>query len=81
MGSRAHNLGRDVIELELHYGRVAAGDNKTGANASLRTNGAENPGRLGALILLGHRPGSLARPPPCDLGFLADTGLVLLPDL
>lgn len=80
MGSGG-NLSRDFIEMQLHHGRVATGDDKTGADASLRTNRAEDPGRLGALILLRHRPASLARPPPCDLGFLADPSLVLPPDL
>ncbi len=67
--------------MPLHGLGVAAGQDEGGADATLRADGAEDIGRLGALIERRPRPGSPARPSPGDLGFLTDPRFVLPPNL
>ena len=80
MGARRH-LGRDFNKMPLHGLGVAAGQDEAGADATLGTNGAEDIGRLRALVLGCRGPGAAFRPAPRELGFLADPGLILPPNL
>ncbi len=81
-GVRARRyLGRDLIEMPLHGLGVAAWQDEGRADAPRGTDGAENPGRLGALVLGRSGPGSSFRPAPGDLGFLSNSGFVLPPNL
>ena len=67
--------------MPLHGLGVAARQDEGGADAARGTDGAEDIGRLGALIERRPRPGSPARPSPSDLGFLSDPCFVLPPKL
>src|SRR5260370_34369423 len=80
MGSRRHRLG-DYGKMQSHRGGIAAWQNRTGRGSSRRTDGAEDVGRAGPLIMRrrGSRPAP--RPAPGDLVLLPDPGLVLEPDL
>ena len=80
VGARRH-LGRDFSEMQLHGLGVAAWQDKSRADATLGTDGAENVSRLRTLIL--GRGGSAAawRPASGEFGFLANPGLVLPPNL
>ncbi len=80
VGAWAH-LGRDFIEMPLHGLCVAAGQNERRAGAALGTDGAEDIGRLGALIPGRPGPGSPWRPAPGELVFLTDPRFVLPPQL
>ena len=73
--------GRDFIQMPLHCLGVAARQHQAGANTTRRTDGAEDVGRFGALILGSCRPGSALGPTPRELGLLADPGFIGPPDL
>ena len=72
---------RDLVEVELHGRGVALGQHQPGALAPGGANGAEDVGRPGALVVRRAGPGAAASPAPGDLVLLADTRLVLPPDL
>ncbi len=74
-------LDHDLIEMPLHGLGVAARQDEGRADAPGGTDGAEYPGRLGALVQGRSGPGSSFRPAPRDLGFLSNPGFVLPPDL
>ena len=76
MSTQAH-LGRDFFEVPLHGLGVAAGQNEGGADAACGADGAEDIGRLGALILRRSGPGSPPCPTPGDVGFLTNAGFIL----
>ncbi len=65
--------------MPLHGLGVATGQDEAGANAARRADGAEDVGRLGALIAGRAGPGSPLRPAPRDLVLLADPGFILPP--
>ena len=77
-GAQAH-LGRDFFEMPLHGLGVAARQNEGGAARG--ADGAEDVGRLGALILGRSGPRSPSRPTPGDFGFLTTAGFILEPNL
>jgi hypothetical protein len=70
-------LGRDLIEMPLHGLGVAAWQDEGRADAPGGTDGAEDPGRFGALVLGRPGPGSPFRPAPRELGFLSNSGFAL----
>ena len=76
-GDRLGYLG----EMQVHRRDVAEGQDQTRGLAFGRTDGAEDVGRLGALIMRGRRPRAAPGPTPGDLVLLADPGLVGEPDL
>ncbi len=67
------------LEMKVHGIGVAAGQDETSADASGRTDGAEDVGRTRALIPGRRGPRSSFRPTPRDLILLADPGFVLEP--
>jgi hypothetical protein len=71
----------DLLEVGLHRRRVAAGHDQTGRLGFFGTDGAEDIGGLGALIVRRTRPRAASGPAPGQPVLLADTGLVLEPDL
>ena len=73
--------GGDLGEVQAHRLRAAARQHEACALALRRTDGSEDVGRGGALVVGGRRPGPAPRPPPSDLVLLADARLVLEPDL
>ncbi len=72
---------RDFLQVKVHGVGVAAGQDEARADPSGRTDGAEDIGRTGALILGRRGPRSPFRPAPSDLVLLADPGFVLEPNL
>ena len=80
VGTRLDGHG-DLVEMELHGRGVALGEHEPGALALGGADGAEDVGRLGALVVRRAGPGAAARPAPGDLVLLADARLVLPPDL
>src|SRR5262252_2606325 len=74
------DLACNLIEMELHGGGVAVGQDQAGAGAPCRTDGAKYIGRAGALIVCQTRPATLARPQIGELVLLAHPHLVLEPD-
>ena len=73
------DLGRDLIEMELHGFAVAGRQHQRGSRPKLRTNRTEQIGRLGALIVNGARARTLSGPAIGQLVLLADPHLVLAP--
>ena len=65
--------------MPLHGLGVAAWQDEGGADAALRTDGAEDVGRLGALVPRRARAGPTLRPTACDLVLLADSRFILPP--
>ncbi len=76
MGS-GPNLGGDFLEVLLHGRGVAALLDDGAADAALGTNGAEDVGRPGVLVMRGAAPGSASG----MLVLLPDAGFILPPDL
>lgn len=79
MGAGPH-LGSDLFQVPLHGLGVAAGQDEGSADAALGTDGAEDVGRLGALVMGRAGSGAALRPTAGDLVLLADPGFVLEPD-
>jgi len=67
--------------MERHCCRRTARQDQGGRLAVCRTDGAEDIGRPGALVVRCARSRAPARPTAGDLVLLADPGLVLEPDL
>jgi len=80
MRGRAH-LGGDLVEMKLHGFGVAGWQHQGGASAEFGADGAEQVGRLAALIMHGARSSAFACPAIGQLVLLADPHLVLEPDL
>ena len=78
--SAGRDLGGDLGEMQAHRLGVAVRQDERGALAFAGTDGAEDIGRRGALIM--RRAGAAAAPGPAagDLIFLADTSFVSEPD-
>jgi len=72
---------RYLGKVQGHGIGIAEGQDQPGAFSLFRADCAEDVGRLGALILRGRRPRAPPGPTPRDLVFLADAGLILVPDL
>jgi len=66
--------------MPLHGLGIAAGQDESGADATLGTDGTEDIGRLGALVPGRPGPASPGCPAPGDLVFLADPRFVLPPE-
>ena len=71
----------DLLEVQRHRLGVAGREDETGRLAERGTDGAEDIGRGGSLILQGKRPRAAFCPASRDLVLLTDAGFVLEPDL
>ena len=71
----------DFLQMHAHRLAVAAGHDDAGGLAFGGADRAKDPGRGPALILGRRWSGAAPRPAPGELGLLADTGLVLPPQL
>jgi len=71
---------RDLLEVQRHGLGVAVREHETGRLAERGTNGAEDIGRGGSLILQGKRSRAAFCPASGDLVLLTDAGFVLEPD-
>src|SRR3954464_2324221 len=80
MGSGSHGLC-DFRQMQAHGLRVASGHDQGCALALLRADRPEDVDRTGPLIVRGAGPGAPSGPAARDLVLLADTGLVLPPQL
>jgi hypothetical protein len=73
--------GADLGQMGVHRLGVAPGPDQADGLALGRTDGAEDIGRLGSLIVRGAGSGSAPCPAPRDLVLLADPRFVLEPNL
>lgn len=80
VSARCHGL-TDLGEVEVHGGGVAGRQNEPCPLALMRTDGAEDVSRAGALIMRRRGARSALCPPPGDLVLLTDPGFILEPDL
>ena len=80
MGAGGDGVG-EFLKMQGHGGGVAGGQYETGGLTLGRTDGAEQVGRFGPLIVGGRRPGAAPGPATGDLVLLADAGFVLPPEL
>src|SRR3954449_4882621 len=80
MGSGSHGL-RDFRQVQAHGLRVASGQHQGRALALLRADRPEDVDRTRPLIVRGAGPGAPSGPAAGNLILLADTGLVLPPQL
>src|SRR4029453_17414886 len=71
----------DLLQMQAHALRRAAGQNQAGAYAPRRADRAEDVGRGRPLVLGGRGTGAARRPAPGDLVLLPDAGLIGEPDL
>ena len=69
----------DLLEVERHGLGVAGWEDETGRLAERGTDGAENIGGGGSLILQGKRSRAAFRPASSGLVFLTDAGFVMEP--
>ena len=74
------DLGQDFKKMLVHGGSVTAGHDDAGNCALGRTDGAEQIGRGGPLILRCAWAGAPFGPTPCNSIFLSHSGFVLPPD-
>ena len=75
------DLGRDLIEMELHGFAVASRQHEGGASPAFGADRTEQIGRFGPLIVRGAGTGALPGPAIGELVLLADPHLVLAPHL
>src|SRR4051794_28365790 len=80
MGSGSHGL-RDLGQVQAHGLRIASGQDQGRALTLLRADCSEDVDRACPLIMQGAGPGAPSGPAPGDLVLLADTRLVLPPQL
>src|SRR4051794_1844711 len=81
-GMRAgRNRLRDLLQVQGHALRGAAGQNQARAFALSRTDRAEDVSRLGSLIFRRCGAGAAFGPAPRDLVLLPDPSLIREPDL
>ena len=71
---------RDLGEVGVHGGGVAEGQDQPGADATVRTDRAEDIGRPGPLVMRRRRARAALGPTTGDLVLLTDPGLVLEPE-
>ena len=74
------DLRGDLVQMALHGLGVATWLHECGAGAAFGTDGAEDVGRLGALIVGCAWPGAAPGPASGDLVLLPDPGFILPPD-
>src|SRR6202161_1863215 len=79
--SAVRGRDRDLLEVERHGLGVAGWEDETGRLAERGTDGDENIGGGGSLILQGTRSRAAFRPASRDLVFLTDAGFVLKPEI
>src|ERR1700734_3447475 len=70
----------DLLEVKRHGLGVAGWEDETGRLAERGTDGAENIGGGGSLILQGKRSRAAFRPASRDLVFPTDAGFILEPE-
>src|SRR6202453_611561 len=70
----------DLLEVQRHRLGVAGREDEAGRLAECGTDGAEDIGRGGSLILQGKRSRAACRPASRDLVLLTDAGFVLEPE-
>ncbi len=75
------DLGSNLVEMPLHGLGVAARQNETGSDPAFGADGAEDVGRLGALVMGCLRPRAAPGPTARDLVLLPDPRLILPPEL
>ena len=75
------DVGGDGGEVQVHRRDVAPGQDQPDRLALVRTDGAKDVGRGGALVDRSGRSGSAPRPTAGDLGLLTDPGFVAKPNL
>ncbi len=75
------DVDRDFLQMKVHGGAVALGQDETGTNPSGGANSTEEIGREGALVVGCDGPCSTLGPAACNLVLLPDPSLVLPPDL
>ena len=75
------DLTGDFIEMPLHGLTIAARQNEGSPCAAFWTNGSEDIGRLGSLVVGRPGPSSARRPAAGDLVFLPYADLILKPQL
>src|SRR5512147_542337 len=80
VSTRGHGIA-DLGEVKIHGGRVAGRQNERRPLALMRTDGAEDVSRAGALIVRRRGARSALGPPPGDRVLLTDPGFILEPDL
>ncbi len=80
VGAGCDDLG-DLREVQVHRLGIAGRQDQGRALALFGANGTEDVGRSGALIAGSTRTGAAFGPPARDLVLLADTRLVLEPNL
>ena len=80
VGAGCDDLG-DLREVQVHRLGIAGRQDQGRALALFGANGSEDVGRSGALIAGSTRTGAAFGPPARDLVLLADTRLVLEPNL
>ena len=78
VGSRL-DVKRDLLQMQLHGLSVAKWQNETGRLTQCGTDGAEDIGRGGSLILQGKGSSTAFGPASRDFVLLADAGFVLEP--
>jgi hypothetical protein len=71
------HLERVLLMAPLHRSGIAARQHQGGCDASRRTDGAEDIGRLSALVMRDTCPAAAFGPAPSDLVLQADPGFVL----
>ena len=71
---------RDLLKVQRHGLGVAGREDEAGRLAERGTDGAENIGGGGSLILQGKRSRAAFRPASRDLVFLTDAGFILEPE-
>jgi hypothetical protein len=75
MGARFDRAG-DLGQMQGHRFCIAGGQDQSRTLAFLRTDGTENVGRGGALIMRGAGARAASGPAARDLIFLSDAGLI-----
>ncbi len=75
------DLGGDLLEMPLHGLAVAARQHQGCAFAARGTDGPEDIGRLGALIVGRPGPGAAPGPAPGQFVLLTNAGFILEPNL
>ena len=67
----------DSLQMQVHRMNIGTRSHESGANAAVWTDGAEQVGRLVALIARGCGSAAAPRPDAGQAALLADAGLIL----
>ena len=73
------HLGADFLQMQVHRVDIGTRENEPGANAAIWTDGAEQVGRLVALIARGCGSAAALCPNAGQAALLADASLILPP--